>query len=158
MRLSQELNDAICAQITHEYKNQLIYTQIACYFKDLELNNLAKYFFENASHEKGHAEMFIGHLNERVGGKVLINSIPGPNLNLNSPSDVGDAYITTEEATTVAIEDIMDLVLEQRSYVDQEFILKMLAEQVEEEDKAKEFALRIKNVKDIVLFDAEFEG
>jgi len=77
---------------------------------------------------------------------------------LNSPSDVGDVYIATEEATTVAIEDIMDLVLEQRSYVDQEFILKMLAEQVEEEDKAKEFALRIKNVKDIVLFDAEFEG
>lgn len=158
MRLSQELNDAICAQIVHEYRNQLIYTQIACYFKDLGLNNLAKYFFDAASHEKDHAEKFINYLNDRIGGKVTIGSVPSPNLGLSSPSTVGEVYIKVEEETTLSIEDLMELVLEQKSYIDQSFILEMLKEQVEEEDSAKHFATLIKNVKDIVLFDATFGG
>ena len=54
------------------------------------------------------------------------------------------------------MKSIMDLVLEEKSYVDMGFIQSMLNEQVEEEDSASKFALNIKMCKDIVLFNSTF--
>lgn len=158
MKMSQDLNDAINQQIVHELRNQNSYLQIGSYFRSLELNNLADYFFKQASGEKEHADLFISHLNDRVGGLVKIGSIPSPVVTVSKPEDVGELYLQIENATTESIEDIMDLILESKSYIDQPFILKMLEEQVEEEDTANHFNLLINRVKDIVLFDSTFEG
>lgn len=158
MKMTQELNSVINKQIAHELRNQNIYLQIGSYFENLELNNIAKYFFKQADGEKDHAKLFIDHLNNRVGGLVKIESIPAPVIELQTPESIGELYLIVENSTTEAIEDIMDLVLETKSYVDQPFISKMLKEQVEEEDTANHFRVLINKVKDIVLFDSTFEG
>jgi len=158
VKLSEELNSAFNIQIVHELRNQNIYLQIASYFANIELKNLSKYFLKQAGHEKDHAEMFISHLNDRIEGQVRIGEIPAPVVNISTPESIGLVYLQVETSTTEAIEDIMDLVFESKSYIDQPFISKMLEEQVEEEDSANHFNLLINRVKDIVLFDATFEG
>jgi ferritin len=156
MKMSEDLCAALNQQTIHELRNQNTYLQIASYFENLELKNLAKFFFEQASGEKEHAQLFINHLNDRIGGQVQIGTIPAPVMGLLSPESAGLLYLQVETSTTEAIEDIMDLVLESKSYIDQPFISKMLDEQVEEEDSANHFNLLISKVKDIVLFDATF--
>jgi ferritin len=157
MKLSQELNDAINSQIQHELLNQNKYLQIASYFANLQLMNLSNYFTKQADHEFSHAKLFIDHLNARIGGKVLIESVEAPNLTISSIEDVGNIYVETEQGTTEAIEDLYNFAMESKSFIDLPFLSKMLDEQIEEEDSAQSFKLKSSMVKDIVLFDATFE-
>lgn len=157
MKLSQELNDALNEQITHELLNSNSYAQLESYFEDLQLKNLATYFRNQSLHEKEHANKFIKYINDRTGGKVSIGEVPSPILVLNSIEDVANEYIRIEESTTESIEEIYNLAFDNKSFVDLPFLSEMLHEQVEEEDSAQEFALKIRMVKDLVLFDATFE-
>lgn len=158
MYLSNDLNSAINFQIAHELRNQNTYLQIASYLEDCELKNLASYFKKQADGEYDHAQLFISHLNNRIGGKVTIPYIEKPLVLLDTPEEIGKLYLEVEQKTTESIEDIMDLVMEMKSYIDMPFILKMLDEQVEEEDSAMHLFILLNKVKDLVLFDATFEG
>lgn len=156
MKLSPQLNDAINEQILHEYRNSLIYAQIQSYFEGLQLKKLAEYFNKQSIQEAEHAQKFIQHLNDRTGGKVEIGEVDSPNLFLTSCDSVGDAFVAVEEGTTESIESIYELALDTKSFIDIPFLNDMLLEQIEEEDSANSFSLRIKTVKDYVLFDATF--
>lgn len=157
MKLSESLNSSLNEQVLHELKNQNIYSQIASYFEDLQLKKLAKYFYNQSLHEKSHADKFIEYINSRTGGKVNILEVDSPNLNLSTKEMVAGVYVQTEEGTTESIESIMDLLLDEKSYIDMNFIQEMLKEQVEEEDSANEFALQLKMCNDLVLFNATFD-
>lgn len=158
MKLSQTLNDAICQQILIELQNQNKYMQIQSYFEDMQLKNLADFFKTQSSGENEHANLFMNHLNDRNGGKVTLDDIDKPKTEFASISDVADFYVLTEQQTTESIESLYDLAFTEKSYIDLPFLSKMLDEQVEEEDTSQRFALNIKTVKDIVLFDATFKG
>jgi len=156
MRLSSVLNSALNEQILKEYHNMLLYRQIESYFQDFQLKGLAGYFAKQAEEEKGHALKFTNHINDRTGGKVTLGDIDAPNVALSDFSSIGDEYVKSEEGTTESIEALYFLALNEQSFIDLGFLEEMLNEQVEEEDSAQEFSLRIKSVKDIVLFDATF--
>ena len=98
------------------------------------------------------------HINDRTGGNVSVGEIPKPIQKIESFQSAAEVYVKTEEETTLSIESIYGLALDERSYIDLGFLQSMLNEQVEEEDSANKFATTIKNVRDIVLFDATFEG
>lgn len=157
MRLTQALNSALNQQILHELRNENIYSQIESFFEDMQLKNLALYFRNQSLQEKSHADKFIQYVNSRTGGKVTITEVDSPSLLLDSVENVANAVVSTEEGTTESIEAIMDLVLEEKSFIDMSFIESMLLEQVEEEDTVNEIALNLKMTKDIVLFDHTFE-
>lgn len=157
MRMTERINSLLNAQITHELKNQNSYLQIASYFENIQLKNLANYFYEQANGEYGHAKLIIDHINSRIGGMVFIDSVPQPTLDLSSFEAVASTYVTIEEGTTKSLEDIYKAIFESGSFIDIDFITSLLKEQVEEEDIASEFALKLKNVNDVVLFDATFK-
>ena len=154
MKLSPELNETLNQQILQEYHNSLIYAQIQSYFESLQLKKIAEYFKKQSVHEAEHAQKFIQHINDRTGGKVSIGEVNAPSLMLASVDSVGDAYVLTEEETTESIEAIYELASDTKSFIDFPFILDMLNEQVFEENEACEFCMKIKNTKDLVLFDA----
>ena len=159
MKMSPELNDALNEQIMHEYTNQLIYAQLESIFESLQLKNISKYFREQSSHEKEHADKFKEHINSRTGGKVTIGEInlpPIQDFDLSNIGRIGDIYVSTEEGTTDSIESLYGLAMQEKSYIDIPFLQAMLSEQVEEEDTANEFSLNLKTVKDFVLFDKTF--
>jgi ferritin len=158
MKLSQELNDAICQQIIIELGNQNKYMQVQSYFEDLQLKNLASFFGKQSSGEKDHANLFMTHLNDRNGGKVIIGDVDAPKSDFSDISSVADFYVLTEQQTTESIESLYDLALSEKSYIDLGFLQSMLDEQIEEEDTSQKLALNLKMAKDIVLFDATFEG
>lgn len=158
MKLSQTLNDALNQQIFIELGNQNKYIQIESYFENLQLKNLAEFFKTQSAGENDHARLFINHINDRNGGKVTLEDINSPKTDFATVNDVADFYVLTEQQTTESIESLYDLALTEKSYIDLPFLSKMLDEQVEEEDTSQKFALNIKTVKDIVLFDATFKG
>jgi ferritin len=157
VKLSQNLNDALNQQILIELGNQNKYMQIQSLFEDMQLKNLAKFFKEQSAGENSHANLFMDYMNDRIGGKVEIGEVNSPLINFTDINSIADFYVRTEEETTVSIESLYDMALEEKSYIDLGFLTKMLDEQVEEEDTALSFATRIKQVKDIVLFDENWK-
>lgn len=153
MKLSESLNGALNMQVLHEYRNMLIYKQMESYFEGLQLKNLAKYFKEQSQHEKDHGDKFVQYINDRTGGSVLLGEVEEPNLNLSDVNVLADAYILAEETTTESIEEIYELAMSEKSYMDLPFLQDMLREQVEEEDSAQELTLKLKMCKDLVLLD-----
>jgi ferritin len=158
VKLSQELNEVLNLQISHELRNVTKYMQIASFFENLQLKNLAKYFKDQSNQEKEHADKFMQHINDRIGGMVSLEEIDSPNLKLFDVSTVADAFVDTEVATTESIEAIYSLAFDEKSFIDLPFLMDMLNEQVEEEDSAQAFAEKVKASKDLVLFDATFGG
>lgn len=157
MKLSQSLNEAFNQQILHEYRNMIVYKKIQNFFEDLQLKNLASYFSKQADDEKSHANKFIDHVNDRIGGKVEIGDVQSLPYEVRSLEDVGKIYLIVEEETTKSIESIYDMALMGKSFIDLPFIQEMLDEQVKEEDEASELSAKLNMVKDIVLFDAEYK-
>jgi ferritin len=158
LKLSQTLNDVLNEQILKELQNQNIYSQISSFFESLQLKNLASYFKKQSLDEKSHADKFMDHINDRTGGVVFIGEVDAPNLNLFDVFTVADAYVRVEEDTTKSIEEIYDLALNEKSYMDLGFLQDMLSEQVKEEDESQELSTKLKMCKDLVLFDATMEG
>ena len=157
MKLSNTLNDAFNEQIVKEYRNSLLYAQLQSFFEEMQLKKIAEYFKKQSVHEAEHAQKFIQHINDRTGGKVNIGEVNSPNLMLASADSVGNAYVLTEEETTESIEAIYELACDTKSFIDFPFLLSFLSEQLEEENSANEFSIKLKNTKDLVLFDAMLE-
>lgn len=156
MKLSDALNDAICEQIAHELSNSIKYMQIASFFENLQLKKISKYFYDQSNHEKEHADKFLQYLNDRTGGNFIMPEMSNLLLDIPNVESVASAYVALEEKTTDSIEDLYNLAFSERSYIDLEFLQKMLWEQVEEEDSALHFYERIIKVKDLVIFDNTF--
>jgi ferritin len=156
LKLSQNLLDAMVAQISIELGNQNKYMQVQSYFEDLQLKNLSKFFKDQSAGENSHANLFMNYLNDR-NGKVIIEEVDAPKNNFSSIEEIADFYISTEQQTTESIESLYDLALSEKSYIDLGFLSKMLDEQVEEESLSMKVGTNLKMVKDIVLFDATFE-
>lgn len=157
MKLSPSLNDAFCEQISIEYHNQLIYAQIASYFEDLQLKKISEYFRKQSDDEKSHADKFIAHINDRIGGEVSLASISSPVSTQGMKIlDIANIYVQTEESTTESIESLYDMAVDEKSFIDLPFLLDMLREQIDEEQSAQEFSMRILAIKDIYLLDEVF--
>jgi len=158
MKLSENLNSVLNLQILVELGNQNKYMQMQSYFENLQCKKLAEYFKTQADGEHDHANLFMGYINDRTGGNVILGEVAEPKTDFTDITSVADFYVKTEEQTTATIEEIYDLALNEKSYIDLPFLAKMLEEQVEEEDSAQKLALNLKMVKDIVLFDQTFEA
>ncbi len=72
--ISQDLNNAINAQIGREFGASMQYLQIASYFDGLALEKTAKLFFAQAQEEHDHAMKFIRYILD-AGGEVHIPPI-----------------------------------------------------------------------------------
>lgn len=158
MKISENLNALFNRQMAHELSNKMKYIQIYSYFEDMQLKNLSKKFFEQHLEETKHFDMLVQYLNDRYGGKVKIEEIPAADLSLNSLQDVANAYLETELLTTDMIQEMVEVMEQEKSYIDRKFLDEFLALQLNELDEADEFMKKVALVKDILLFDATLGG
>jgi len=156
MRLTEKLNLALNYQVAHEFLNMAKYKVLQSYFENLELDNLANKFKSQSEEEFGHATRIIDYLNARLGGKYISQDIESPDLNISSVSDLAKIYLETEVGTTESLEMIYELICEEKSFIDKDFITEMLKIQVIEEQEANKFLLKSSLTNDLVLLDMVF--
>lgn len=156
MNILETINEAISYQCSHEMLNMWKYKVIASYFEEKRLPKLAKKFYDQADEEYGHYSKMVEYLNTRMGGKYIPVEVDKPNIVINSYKEVGKLYLQTELETTESLHSIAELIYEEKSYIDVDFIQEFLKIQITEENEADEFMKKIELVTDIVLFDATF--
>jgi ferritin len=150
MLISQKLQDAVNQQIGNEFGASLEYLQIASYFDSEDMLKLAQIFFEQADEERVHAMKLLNYVLD-TGGEVAIPAIPQPKVKFESPTDAVQTALDWEVTVTKQINGLMDIAVEEKDYIAQEFLQWFVNEQLEEISKMSTILNIVKRSKDNML-------
>lgn len=150
MLISQKLQGVVNQQIGNEFGASLEYLQIASYFSSEDMLKLAQIFFAQADEERVHAMKLLNYVLD-TGGEVAIPAIPEPKVKFESPVDAIQTALDWEITVTKQINGLMDIAVEQKDYIAQEFLQWFVNEQLEEISKMSTILNIVKRSADNML-------
>jgi ferritin len=133
MLASQELIDAFNEQVGHEMAASMQYVNIAGYFDNESLPQLAAFFYRQAEEERDHAMKFVKFIVE-VDGKVAIPAIPEASADFSGAHDAVSRSLEWEKTVTEQIYRLVELAKGQSNYIALRFLDWFVNEQLEEVD------------------------
>jgi len=155
MLISKQLETAINQQIGNEFGASLQYVGIASYFDNQDLEGLAAFFNRQADEERMHALKFVTYILD-TGGQVRIPAIPATRYDFQSAQDAVQAALDWELEVTRQINGLMDIAVEQRDYMGQDFLRWFITEQREEISTMSTLLNIVNRAKDNLLFVEEY--
>jgi len=155
MILSKQLEDAINAQVGAEFAASLQYVSIAAYFDADALPQLAAFFYRQAEEEKEHAMKFAHYIVE-AGGQVRIPAINKTEYDFTSPKHCAQLALDWETEVTRMINGLMDIAINDKDYISQDFLRWFVAEQLEEISTMGTLLKTIERAKDNILWVEDF--
>jgi ferritin len=153
--ISPALEAAINAQIGREFGASLQYVNIATYFDGESLPELAAFFYRQAEEEKLHAMKFVHYVVE-AGGQVAVPAIPAPLHDFPAAAAAVQAAVSWEMEVTRHINDLMNLAVDERDHIAQNFLQWFVAEQLEEVSTMTTLRDIIKRAGDNLLFVEDY--
>ena len=136
--ISTKLQDAINAQINAEFWSAYLYLAMAMHFE-----NEGYWFRIQFKEEQAHAEIFINYLNAR-GGRVVLKPIDAVPQTWGTPLAAFADTLAHEEKVTALINNIYALAEQEHDYATRGKLDWFVAEQVEEEETARNLIDRLK--------------
>lgn len=150
MLISEKLQKAINQQIGHEFGASLEYVMIASFFEEGDMLKLAQIFFDQADEERMHAMKFVRYVLD-AGGHVDIPAIPEPVGDFKSPEAAVQAALDWEITVTKQINNLLDIAVEEKDHIAQEFLKWFANEQLEEISKMSTILNILKRAGDNLL-------
>lgn len=150
MLISEKLEKAINQQIGNEFGASIEYLQIASYFESEDMFKFGAIFFDQAAEENAHAMKLLRYVLD-AGGDVEIPAIGKPRVDFASPADAVQAALDWEVTVTGQINNLMDIAVEEKDYIAQEFLRWFVNEQLEEISKMSSILNIIKRAGDNLL-------
>lgn len=150
MLISKPLEKAINEQIGNEFGANLEYLQIASYFESGDMLKFSQIFFEQAAEERMHALKLLNYVLD-AGGEVDIPAIPKPRKEFDSPADAVQAALDWEVKVTGQINNLMNIAVDEKDHIAQEFLRWFVNEQLEEISKMSTMLNIIKRAGDNLL-------
>ena len=134
-KIGKLASDRVVAAFNEQVGNELgashQYVQIAAYFADASLSELAKFFYKQSTEEREHAMKFVRFLVD-VEGKVEIPQVAAPKGNFKSAADAVQASLEWEKTVTQQIYDLVEIVRTEANYIALRFLDWFVTEQLEE--------------------------
>lgn len=139
MRISENLQKALNAQIKAELDSAYLYLGMANWLQGKNFSGMAHWFRVQAKEEQEHAMKIHDYLIERGVTPVLL-SLDAPKANWNGVADVFKEAYEHECAITKMIYDLVDMATADKDYASISMLQWFVDEQVEEEAKSCELA------------------
>ena len=136
--LSENLELLLNNQISHEMYNHNLYKSFGNYFKVNGLSKLEEYFNDRAKEELVHHGWIIDYLNE-CDVPTLYPEIKEVDVEITNYIDPFGLTIDAEIETTVLINNIVDVAMEEKDWQTFQWLMeKLVPEQHEEEEISRE--------------------
>ena len=132
MKLNEEMETALNAQVTMELASAASYLQMAAYFSHQNLDGMSRWMRAQAEEERSHADRFLDFILDR-GGNAVIGEVEAPRGDFSGAEEVFSAALSQEEAVTAAIHDLYRLADKLGDLASIPFLLDFISEQTEEE-------------------------
>jgi ferritin len=130
--LSQQMEDALNAQINAELFSSYLYLSMAAYFYEENFPGFAKWMRVQEQEERIHATKFYDYIVSRD-GRIRLLSIEGPQVEWSSPLAAFEDSYRHEQKVTGLIHKLVDLALSEGDHATHSFLKWFVDEQVEEE-------------------------
>ena len=131
MLIGKELENAINAQIGAEFAASLQYVSIATYFDSDDLPQLAAFFYRQAEEETAHAMKFVHYIVD-AGGQVRVPAIAETKYDFQTAEECAELALAWETEVTKLINNLMDIAVDDKDYISQDFLRWFVSEQLEE--------------------------
>jgi nonheme iron-containing ferritin len=135
--ISKEIQNALNAQINHEFWSGYLYLSMACHFEAEGRKGIANWFRIQFKEEQDHAEIFINHLNAR-GARVELAPVKEVPTSWESPLAAFTATLEHEKNVTQSIHSIYALAEKEQDFATRQMLNWFIAEQVEEEENVRD--------------------
>ena len=133
MNLNPKVSHALNEQINAELKASYTYLSMAAYFDAHELPGFASWFTAHSQEETEHAKRIYDFIVKRD-GRVVLDGIPAPQKDFESPEDALQTALEMEKSVTKQIHELFDLAHGEKEYGTQNMLHWFLEEQIAEED------------------------
>jgi bacterioferritin B len=129
---SERFVETLNRQMGREFLAAHQYTAIGAYYDRLTFPRLAKFFYDQAEEERGHAMKMLGYLHD-TGSDVQLGEIAAPKNDFADHVEPIRLALENEKKVTVAIASIFEIARETDDYASESFMQWFVDEQVEEE-------------------------
>ncbi|MDP9374829.1 MAG: ferritin [Chloroflexota bacterium] len=158
MTLSPAVQEALNAQIKHEFDSAYIYLSMAAYCESANLPGFAHWLGVQAREEVEHAMKFYAFIHDR-GGRVQLRALDQPPTEFGSILGVFEQALAHERKISGLINQLYGLAAGEQDYASQAFLQGFVTEQVEEEKITSQVVERLKLAGDsthaLLLVDRE---
>ncbi len=152
---SERFVDALNAQIGREYAAAHQYTAIAAWYDAETYPRLAKFFYDQADEERGHAAKMTSYLLE-TGAPVRLGPITAPQNDFADHVEPIRHALEQEKTVTVDIGKLVEIARETRDHGSEIFLHWFVTEQVEEEDTVSSLLQVAERVREFPMMLEEF--
>jgi ferritin len=152
---SERFVDELNAQIGREYAAAHQYTAIAAWYDAETFPRLAKFFYEQAEEERGHAAKMTDYLLE-TGAPVRLGPITAPQNDFADHVEPIRLALEQEKTVTVDIGKLVEIARETRDHGSEIFLQWFVTEQVEEEDSVGSLLQVAERVREFPMMLEEF--
>jgi ferritin len=143
MKLSKPLHAALNDQIQVELQAHYNYLGMSAHFECTPYLGFAKWMYQQAAEEYGHAMRVFSYLRER-NAVITLQGITGPKTgSCKSPLDAFEISLKQEREVTKKISSLYELALKEKDYNTLPFLDWFLKEQIEEENSVTDIIERL---------------
>jgi bacterioferritin B len=129
---SERFVEALNDQIGREFNAAHQYTAVAAYYDRETFPRLAKFFYDQAEEERGHAMKMVGYLRD-TNSDLRLGEIAAPRASFADHVEPIRLALEHEQKVTVSISNLFEIARETNDYASESFMQWFVDEQVEEE-------------------------
>ena len=159
--LSKKVEKALNQQVLLEAESSQHYLSMASWAEVNGYNGIADFMYDHSDEERMHMLKLVRYVNER-GGHALVQSLAAPPKSWKGLKDVFEDLLKHEVAVSAAINDLVDICMNEKDYTTQNFLQWYVAEQIEEEALARTVLDKLNLIGNdkggLYLFDRDISG
>jgi bacterioferritin B len=152
---SERFVEALNDQIGREFNAAHQYTAVAAYYDRETFPRLAKFFFDQADEERGHAMKMVEYLRD-TNSDLRLGEIASPRTSFADHVEPIRLALEHERKVTVSISGLFEIARETNDYASESFMQWFVDEQVEEEATMEALLQVAERVREYPMMVEEF--
>ena len=152
---SERFVEALNEQIGREFQAAYQYTAVGAYYDRETFPRLAKFFYDQAEEERGHALKMVGYLRD-AGADLHLGQLGAPRTSFADHVEPIRLSLEYERKVTVSIAGLFEIARETNDYASESFMQWFVDEQVEEEATMEALLQVAERVRDNPMMVEEF--
>jgi ferritin len=152
---SERFVEALNEQIGKEFNAAHQYTAVGAFYDRLTFPRLAKFFYDQAEEERGHAMKMVNYLRD-TGSELRLGEVAAPKAEFADHIEPIKIALEQEKKVSVAIAAIFEIARETNDYASESFMQWFVDEQVEEESTMDALLQVAERVREYPMMVEEF--
>jgi ferritin len=152
---SERFVEALNDQIGREFRAAHQYTAVGAWYDRETFPRLAKFFYDQADEERGHAMKMVNYLRD-TGSDLNLGEVPAPRSDFADHVEPIRLSLEHEKKVTVSIAALFEIARETNDYASESFMQWFVDEQVEEESTMEALLQVAERVREYPMMLEEF--